>query len=54
MEWHKVMGAGKQKIFFGGEILGILNRAFSELLKVKGDIYSHLLSQHAKNTVARC
>ena len=29
-------------------ILGILNSAFSELLKAKDDVYSHLLSQHAK------
>lgn len=35
-------------------ILGIPNRAFSELLKVKDDIYSHLLSQHTKDRVARC
>lgn len=35
-------------------ILGILKRAFSELLKVKNDIYSHLLSQHAKDVEGKC
>lgn len=35
-------------------ILGILNGAFSELLKVKNGIYSHLLSQHAKDVRGKC
>ena len=46
---HKVMEARSKRY-----ILGIPNRAFSELLKVKDDIYSHLLSQHAKDVEGKC
>lgn len=49
MEWYKVMRAGKQKnIVWGYQI------ELSQLLKVEDDIYSHLLSQHVKDRVARC
>lgn len=42
------MEAKKLKIY-----LGILNRGFFELSKVKDDIHSPLLSQHAKDIVTR-
>lgn len=45
---HRVLEISKRRI------LGILNGAFSELLKVKNGIYSHLLSQHAKDVRGKC
>ena len=46
---HKVLETRSKR-----HILGILNGAFSKILKVKNYIYSYLLSQHAKDVRGKC